>query len=171
MGTERIREQKRHYNKADQEFDCELLYQDRERVVLRYVAERSYQVSGRPVAAGSTTLGLYLRGERYVFWKMLDPNGKLEAYLVHLCEPIEIGHGVVTYRDRMLDLWQEPPSPPVLLDEEDLEEAVREGWVTPEIAQETLEAAQALLARFAEVVLEAEMVLAWLVSAPEGETV
>ena len=152
-----VREHKRHYNKPDQQFDCERLFQDRETLILRYVADREYTVAGRVTPPGSSTVGLYRQGEDYVFWKMLRPDHSLDGYLIHVCEPVQLLADEVVYRDLMLDIWQTPRLPPVLLDEDDVENALASGLITPETARQARDIAHRLLADFDDVVARASL--------------
>ncbi|HET6383228.1 MAG TPA: DUF402 domain-containing protein [Armatimonadota bacterium] len=154
-----IKEFKRHYNKPDQEFDCERLHQDESLVILRYVTTQAFSMSHGEAPAGTSTLGIYRRGARAVFWKMLSPDGGLIGYLLHLCEPIVILPDGVSYKDLMLDIWQAPPAAPILLDEDDLSAAVEAGLIPVEAANEARIDAKALLTRFENLVRGAEETL------------
>ena len=129
-----IREYKRHYNKLDQVFECDRIHLDSSLAVLRYVTDREYRVAGQVTETGSTTLAVYEQGNRTVFWKMLRPDGSFQGYLVHLCEPIEIRPGSVSYRDLMLDVWMGQDGELELLDEDDLRDALAAGQISTEAA-------------------------------------
>ena len=152
-----ITEHKLHYNKPDQRFQCDLLRAVPGLVLLHYLTTEPYTVAGEQMTPGTSTIGLYREGERYVFWKMLRPDGSLHGYLIHLCEPIKLYPDQVVYRDLMLDIWYQPPHPPRLLDEDDLAEAVALGWINEQKASEARSAASDVLSRLPDIVRRAEL--------------
>lgn len=155
-----ILEHKQNYNKSDQTFKCERLYQDEDLVLLRYITDRDFPVAGRVIRSGSTTLGVYRQGGNFVFWIMLDPDSRLQGYLLHICEPITISVDEVKYKDLLLDIWQSPGEAPELLDEDELEEALRAKLIPASTAEVARNIANSLLSRLDSVIDSERSVLA-----------
>ena len=63
---------KRHTNKPEQRFHCELLHRESGYAVLRYVAETSGLIADMVIAPGSTTVAHYWQDRPYVAWRMFD---------------------------------------------------------------------------------------------------
>ena len=80
-----ILEVKRHLNKPDQLFLCDLLTRGDDYTVLKYVSEVSGRVGAITFEPGSTTYAYYKTGLGYVLWKMLKPGNLLAGYLFHIC--------------------------------------------------------------------------------------
>jgi hypothetical protein len=77
----KILEVKRHLNKPDQSYLCDLFYRGSGLVVLKYVSDRPGCVGDILFEPWTTTYAIYKAGEGYVLWKMVDPQGTLKGYL------------------------------------------------------------------------------------------
>jgi hypothetical protein len=62
-------ELKRHLNKPDQSYLCDLLTRGSDYVIVKYVSEMSGRVGDVTFDAGSTTFAYYRTGMGYVIWK------------------------------------------------------------------------------------------------------
>lgn len=98
-------ELKRHLNKPDEEYRCDLVTRGADWVVLAYVSRRPWQVAGTHLPAGSQTLAFYQTGIERVLWRMYAPSGELKGHLFHVCRDVRVGENEVSYLDLLLDIW------------------------------------------------------------------
>jgi hypothetical protein len=150
MHIRKITEIKRHINKPEERYECDLIRFDSDRLVLRYVSDRTFASTrlGVTFPPGCITLALYWKGRPYVFWGIYSPSGELLGYLVHICRDIEFADDSVSYLDMLLDLWFYPDGRHVVLDEDEVNECLRAGRVTEKEVTFIEEAKQAALADF-----------------------
>ena len=91
-------------------------------------------------------------GKPYIINKYLDKNGKLVGIYCDICRPVEKVEGGFAFDDLYLDVWQVPGSKPIILDEDELEEAISAGYISSEEAatarQHAEEVKQLLLTQF-----------------------
>ena len=125
-------ELKRHLDKPDVVYSCELFARGEDFVLLRYESERTDWVGEVEIAKGAITFALYREGQGYVTWRMLEPNGRLIGHLFHICKDLEVGESHVEYLDLMLDLWFGPGGDQTELDREELEAFAEKGLVSAE---------------------------------------
>lgn len=120
---------KRHLNKADERYECELIRKEVGRVILKYVSDRPFASSrlGITFPPGCSTLAFYREDRPYVFWAIHLPAGELAGYLVHVCTEIHIADKSVSYLDLLLDIWFFPDGRHVLLDENEVDECLQAG--------------------------------------------
>lgn len=71
--------------------------------------------------------------------------GELKGEYFNINTPIEIYPDRITYVDLELDLIRLPGSPPRLLDEERLSDALAKGWLSERLAARAHEVARAVL--------------------------
>ncbi len=130
--AEYITEIKRHINKPDQTFRCEVLAREPGHLVLRYVSDRTGRIGEVTFAPGSTTYAHYWERRGYVAWRMHDPDGRLRGHVFHVCRDVRIGSDTVDYRDLLLDIWAEPDGGVVVLDEDEVRDCAARGLIGPE---------------------------------------
>ena len=128
----RYLEFKRHLDKPDAVYLCELFARGDDYVLLRYVSEREEQVGDVEIMEGAVTYALYREGKGYVAWRMVESDGRLIGHLFHICKGMQIGESQVEYKDLMLDLWFSPAGVKVVLDREELDEFAATGAVSQE---------------------------------------
>ena len=123
---------KRHINKPDEEYRCELLKKRPGSVVLSYVSDRAFASSrlGVTFPPRCVTHAFYWKSRPYVFWAIYSPGAKLLGYLVHICTEMEIGESSVSYLDMLLDIWFSPDGAHLVLDEDEVEQCLRRGLIT-----------------------------------------
>jgi predicted RNA-binding protein associated with RNAse of E/G family len=121
---------KRHKNKPDQQFHCELLHQEIGYAVLRYVAHKAGLIVDMCIAPGSTTIAHYWHSRPYVVWRMFDSSGQLIGTLFHICTNVCIHDDHLSYDDLLLDIWIAPDGSLRVLDEDELNACVKTGLVT-----------------------------------------
>jgi hypothetical protein len=128
----KILEVKRHLNKPDQSYLCDLLYQGSDLVVLKYVSDRPGRVGDTLFEPGTTTYAAYKAGEGYVLWKMVDPQGNLKGHLFHICRDLQVHQDRVDYLDMLLDVWVDRDGRVSVLDRDELAACVSKGVVGQE---------------------------------------
>ena len=126
----KYREVKRHPDKPDAVFICELIVRTGDRVALKYVNARPGRVGDTVIRTGSVTYGYYRQGAGYVLWKMCDPEGRLLGHLFHVCRDVEVGDRCVSYVDLLLDLWFDPEGRLTVLDRDELTSCERRNLVS-----------------------------------------
>lgn len=125
----KILEIKRHLNKPDESYMCDLLKRGSNYIILTYVSERPGQVGSVTIDAGSTTYAYYRNGMGYVVWKMVTPDSTLNGYLFHICRDLRVGEDKVEYLDLLLDIWIDTDGRLTILDRNEVEECAAKGTV------------------------------------------
>ena len=120
-------ELKRHLNKPDETYMCNLVARGADWVVLSYVSNRAWEFAGAHLPAGSQTLALYQMGVAYVLWRMCVPSGDLEGHLFHICRDVQVEERRVSYLDLLLDIWIDSDGIVEVLDREDVDMCYGEG--------------------------------------------
>lgn len=152
--AEYITEIKRHINKPDQTFRCEVLAREPGHLVLRYVSDRAGRIGDETFAPGSTTYAHYWERRGYVAWRMHDPDGRLRGHVFHVCRDVRIGPDTVDYRDLLLDIWAEPDGRVVILDEDEVRDCAASGLIGPEDLAWIEDRKRDLVENLAEIVQE-----------------
>ena len=125
----KILEIKRHLNKPDESYVCELLKRGNDYIILTYVSDRSGQVGSVTIDAGTTTYAYYRNGMGYVVWKMVTPDRTLNGYLFHICRDLRVGEDKVEYLDLLLDVWIDAKGQLKILDRDEVEECAVKGVI------------------------------------------
>lgn len=90
-------------------------------------------------------------GKPYIINKYLDDKRKLIGIYCDINRPVEKTKDGFAFDDLYLDVWQIPGSKPVVLDEDELEEAVKAGYISKKEAgwahKEALKVMELLLTR------------------------
>ena len=122
-------ELKRHLNKPDQSYLCDLLTRGSDYVIVKYVSEMSGRVGDVTFDAGSTTFAYYRTGMGYVIWKMLTPDNRLEGHLFHICQDLQVEEDKVKYLDLLLDVWIDAAGQITILDRDEVEDCAGKGVI------------------------------------------
>ena len=125
----KILEIKRHLNKPDESYLCDLLRRNGDYIIVKYVSDRSGQVGSVTFDAGSTTYAYYRNGMGYVLWKMLNPGNRLEGHLFHICRDLQVGEDRVDYLDLLLDVWISAKGQVTILDRDEVEDCAAKGMI------------------------------------------
>ncbi len=120
-------ELKRHLNKPDETYRCDLVARGTDWVVLSYVSNRAWDFAGTHLPAGSQTLALYQTAVAHVLWRMCVPSGVLKGHLFHICRDVQVEERRVSYLDLLLDIWIDSDGVVEVLDREDVDMCYREG--------------------------------------------
>ena len=119
-----ITEIKRHVNKPDQTFRCELLWRTCGHLVVRYVSDREGRIGEVGLPSGSITYAHYWEGRGYVAWRIHDPLQNLIGHLFHICRDVRIAQDRVDYLDMLLDLWVGADGSRATLDQDEVDECL-----------------------------------------------
>ena len=125
----KILEIKRHLNKPDETYLCDLLKRNSDWVIVKYVSERPGRVGAITFDAGSTTFAYYRTGMGYVIWKMLTPECRLEGYLFHICQDLHVEYDNVNYLDLLLDVWVDAAGQLTILDRDEVDDCAGKGVI------------------------------------------
>ena len=121
---------KRHKNKPDQQFNCELLYRKAGYAVLAYTAAKPGLIADIHIPSGSTTIAHYWQDRPFVVWRMFDSHGTLIGTLFHICTNVSILDEHLSYDDLLLDIWISPDDCLRVLDEEELQACIAQKQIS-----------------------------------------
>ena len=127
---QKIEEIKRHKNKPDQRFLCDLALREQDHIVIVYHAPSAGRIADIDVAPGSTTIAHYWQNGGYVLWRMFAADRTLVGTLFHICSNTDITEQTVSYDDLIIDVWITPQGIARVLDEDELADAIEAGLVT-----------------------------------------
>ena len=127
---QKIEEIKRHKNKPEQRFLCDLALREKDHIVLVYHAETAGRIADIDIAPGSTTIAHYWQSGGCVLWRMFAADRTLVGTLFHICNNTDIQETSVSYDDLILDIWITPQEIARVLDEDELADAIKAGLVT-----------------------------------------
>ncbi len=125
----KILELKRHLNKPEESYLCDLLKRGRDYIIVKYVSDRSGRVGSVTFDAGSKTYAYYKIGMGYVIWKMLNPDDRLKGYLFHICQDLHVEEDKVKYLDLLLDVWIDAAGQITILDRDEVEDCAGKGVI------------------------------------------
>jgi hypothetical protein len=103
------------------------------------------------VPPGGAILWFMFPGRSYEVGAVYDAEATLLGYYTNFVQPPRPETAVWHLTDQFLDVWQPAEGPPRLLDEDELDEAARRGWIGAEdVARTRAEAAAVLRAARAD---------------------
>lgn len=85
-------------------------------------------------------------GKPYIITKFQDAKGNLIAIYCDVARPVREIEGGFTFVDLYLDVWQLNGQKPIVLDKDELEDALNAGYITKDEAENTTEIAKDLIA-------------------------
>jgi hypothetical protein len=143
---------KRHKNKPEQQFACELLHREPGYAVLRYSSNEPGLIADIRIAPQATTIAHYWHNRSYVVWRMFDSRAQLIGTLFHICSDVCIHDDHLSYDDLLLDIWIAPDNSPRILDEDELQECIDKGLINDAELRSIREAQQDILSRHPEII-------------------
>jgi hypothetical protein len=126
----KIEEIKRHKNKPEQRFLCDLVLREQDHIVLAYHSSIAGRIADIDIAPGSTTIAHYWQAGGYVLWRMFAADRTLIGTLFHICKNTAIGEHSVSYDDLIVDIWITPQGVARVLDEDELADAIKAGLIS-----------------------------------------
>ncbi len=120
---------KKHLNKPDQAYRCDLLQRGENYVIIKYVNQQPGRVGSVIIDTGSTTYAYYRNGMGYVVWKMVNPLNVLEGYLFHICCDLQVSEDRVEYLDLLLDVWIDARGRITILDRNEVQQSEKNGLI------------------------------------------
>jgi len=145
---------KRHKNKPEQRFACELLHRESGYAVLRYSSNEPGLIADIRIPSGSTTIAHYWHNRSYVAWRMYDSNAYLLGTLFHICSNVCIHDDHLSYDDLLLDIWITPDSNLRVLDENELKTCIDAGFVSDGEQKHIQKARHTILAHYNKIITE-----------------
>jgi len=126
-----FREVKRAITGEDRVFDCTAISVSARLAIVRFDFTRPLTVDGRTYEAGGWTEGFFWRARRYNLYHIRSRQGEVIADRFDVIERVRIHPGGVRYHDLLLDVWLYPDGRVFVEDEDELEEAIALGRVSP----------------------------------------
>jgi len=119
-------------------YEQELLHDDGRLIVTRAPFRPSAsllaQVPGLEQEQEYQAIWFVIAGEWHDLGKVYTPDGELVGYYCDIIRPPRRTADGLEIDDLFLDLWIFPDGRHIVLDEEELEEAQAQGWLTEELA-------------------------------------
>jgi predicted RNA-binding protein associated with RNAse of E/G family len=119
-------------------FDALLAHADREVVIISHAAQPSkqlYHAGQLVIDRGYPVVWFLFKGEPYDIGRFYRPDGSWTGYYVDILEPVQWDadnpHSIEPLVDLALDLWIAPDGSYQVLDEDEFEEYVSNGDLTP----------------------------------------
>jgi len=145
-----------------QTFTCAVLLLTSRLAVVRFEHAGARRTGGYLIPAGSHTIGFFWRGRSYNCYRFTGPDGGVVAYRFDAVERVSIRPGRVSYHDLLLDVLVGPDGAVRIEDEDEVEDAVARGLLSP-AQQRCIERMKALLLRdHARIIAECEREVAAL---------
>lgn len=94
---------------------------------------------------GYSWLTKWETGKPYILTKFLDENKELIGVYCDIARPVIRTKSGFEFDDLYLDIWLLPSGKPMLLDEDELEEAVASGYINRAEADEAYRVAQSVI--------------------------
>jgi hypothetical protein len=123
----KILEIKRHLNKPDESYLCDLLKRGNGYALIRYVSPGAGRVGPLTFEAGTVTDAYYHTGGGYVQWRMRGPDGRLRGHLFHVCREQTVAAERVEYLDMLLDVWVDQNGELTFLDRDEVDMCAARG--------------------------------------------
>ena len=143
---------KRHKNKPEQRFNCELLHREPGYAVLRYVTDAPGLIADICIPPQAKTIAHYWQQRPYVAWRMFDCTSHLIGSLFHICSNVRIHDDHLSYDDLLLDIWIAPDGSQRILDEDELQECIDKSLICDAELRSIRETQQDILSRHPEII-------------------
>jgi len=127
-------------------FTCAALLLSPRLAVVRFAHPSERRAGGFFFPAGSYTIGYFWRSRSYNCYRIAGRDARVIAYRFDVVDRVRIRAGHVHYRDLLLDIWVSPAGDVMVEDEDELQEAVARGLLTP-AEQERIHRTRRLLLR------------------------
>jgi len=131
VSAQSFREVKRAISGEDRVFDCTPISVTPQLAIVRFDFTRPLTLAGRTYEAGGWTEGFFWRARCYNLYHIRSRLGAVIADRFDVIDRVRIHPGGVRYDDLLLDVWLHPDGRVVVEDEDELEEAIALGRVSP----------------------------------------
>jgi hypothetical protein len=140
-----FRETKRSISGEERVFDCTAIALTPRLAIVRFDFTRPVTIAGTTHAPGGWTEGFFWRARNYNLYHIRGRDGTPIADRFDVIDRVRIHPAGVRYQDLLLDVWLYPDGRMEVEDDDDLEEAIALGQVSP--------SRQALIARTRKLLL------------------
>jgi hypothetical protein len=148
-----------------QTFTCAGLLVSPRQAVVRFDHTGERRAGGFFFPAGSHTLGFFWRSRPYNCYRIAGPDGAVIAHRFDVVDRVSIAPGSVRYRDLLLDVWVGPSGGARVEDEEEVDEARRQGLLTAAMIRRIERTRSFLLGAHPRIVAEVEQIAEMLAPA------
>lgn len=104
-----------------------------------------YDGLGAPKEPGDRAVTEFVEGRWWYKTRYYSPAGELKGEYYNINTPIEIYPNRIRYVDLEIDVVRLPAGDPQVIDEERLENAIKQGWITERLAETARAVARAVL--------------------------
>ena len=125
-----ITEIKRHPEGREHRFKLDLVLQRPHLVIGSFTHTRPRHAGGFAFERGALSYGFFWKRRPYVMYRMLDASGILVANRFDVVEDVHLAEGAVSYMDLYLDLWVGAGGTPQFEDEDEVDDARRDGTLS-----------------------------------------
>lgn len=132
MSSHPFREVKRTLSGEERVYECETVSISPRLAIVRFVFTRPLTAGGITFPAGGVTLGFFWRGRHYNLYHMLTADGQPIADRFDVIDNVRIQPDGVRYDDLLLDVWRYADGRIEVEDEDEVQEAIAAGRLSPE---------------------------------------
>lgn len=152
-----IRETKRRLEGREETFICRALKITPWRAIIQFVSPTESYRAGFAIPAGAVTYGFFWRSRSYNLYRILAPHGELIAHRFDVITDVRLRpqRRQVEYLDLLLDVWVAPDGTATVEDEDEVEDHVARGLLTPYQQRVIARVRRHLLARNAAIIRRA----------------
>jgi predicted RNA-binding protein associated with RNAse of E/G family len=114
-------------------FECSPILIEKNRAIISHVWHRTTPYIDGPAylpAAEIHTKAFFWKERDYVLYRLSSPSGLLYGYRIDAAEEIDITPTMINWRDLILDFWISPKLEFHVLDEDELQEGIKNNLIT-----------------------------------------
>lgn len=126
-----FREHKRSLAGAERTFECEAVAVTARLAVVRYFFKAPFTAGGNTFAIGGYTEGFFWRDRHYNLYHIVSGEGQPIADRFDVVDHVRIWPEGVRYDDLLLDVWRYADGRIVVEDEDEVDEAIAAGLLSP----------------------------------------
>lgn len=154
-----IREIKQKLDGTVHEFECSSLLLEPARAIIHHIWHRTTPYIDGPAylpASEIHTKAFFWSERHYVLYRIASPSGTLYGYRIDAAEEIDITADTISWRDLILDFWISPQLEFHVLDEDELQEGIKNKLITPDQLQKVRAVENHLRDNFLNIIKEIE---------------
>lgn len=115
-----VLERKRYLDGREEIFQCELLYLDEKRGVVKYITHKPHRVGGLFLPSGTVSYGFFFKNQPFVLYRWISPAGEHLGDYFSIADNIELSEDELSWRDLFVDVLIRPFGKIEVLDEEEV---------------------------------------------------